>query len=116
MSSISYMSNKKMSIGSYYPRSARTLPGLPSAANIPLPFIVADYSSGPCHGQFRSQSLSKVANQPWFLPENQGDPSMQIHSVRIDICMIHKCPISWLLYFHISILQLALSRRPLGRP
>ena len=63
-----------MSIGSYYPRSARTLPGLPSAANIPLPFIVADYSSGPCHGQFRSQSLSKVANQPWFLPENQGDP------------------------------------------
>ena len=45
-----------MSIDSYYPRSARTLPGLPSAANIPLPFIVADYSSGPCHGQFRSRS------------------------------------------------------------
>ena len=101
-----------MSIGSYYPRSARTLPGLPSAANIPLPFIVAEYSSGPCHGQFLSQSLSKVANQPWFLPENQADPSMQIHSVRIDICMIHKCPISRLLYFHVSIVQLALSRRP----
>ena len=65
-----------MSIGSYYPRSARKLPGLPSAANIPLPFSVADYSNGPCHGQFRSQSLSKVAHQPWFLPENQGDPSI----------------------------------------
>jgi hypothetical protein len=112
MSSISYMSNKKMSMGSYYPRSARTLPGLPSAANIPLPFIVAEYSSGPCHGQFLSQSLSKVANQPWFLPENQGEPSMQMHSVSIDICMIHKCPISRLLYFHVSIVQLALSRRP----
>src|SRR4029077_13426927 len=103
MSSISYMSNTKMSIGSYYPRSARKLPGLPSAANIPLPFIVSDYSSGPCHGQFRSQSLSKVANQPRFLSENQGDPSLQIHSVSIDICVIDKCPISWLLYFHISL-------------
>src|SRR5258708_37882781 len=79
-----------MSIGAYYPRSARTLPGLPFAANIPLPFIVADYSSGLCHGQFRSQSLSKVADQPWFLPENQGDPSMQIHPTRIDIFVIHK--------------------------
>src|SRR6202047_302103 len=56
MSSISYMSNKKMSIGSYYPRSARTLPGLPSAANIPLPFIVADYSSGPCHSWLLCQA------------------------------------------------------------
>jgi hypothetical protein len=33
---------------------------------------------------------------------------MQIHPVRIDICMIHKCPISWVLYFHIRILQLML--------
>src|ERR1700738_388311 len=58
--------------------------------DILLPFIVADYSSGPCHGQFRSQSLSKVADQPWFLPENQGDPLMQIHPTRIDIFVIHK--------------------------
>jgi hypothetical protein len=85
--------------------SNHLLRGPQSEDDIPLPFIVADYSSGPCHGQFRSQSLSKVANQPWFLPENQGDPSMQIPSVRIDICMIHKCPISWLLCFHISIVQ-----------
>jgi hypothetical protein len=35
---------------------------------IPLPLIVAASSSGPFHGQFRSQSLSKDADQPWFLP------------------------------------------------
>src|ERR1700733_3447810 len=74
--------------------SNHLLRGPQSEDDIPLPFIVADYGSGPCHGQFRSQSLSKVANQPWFLPENQGDPSMQIHSVKIDICMMHNCPIS----------------------
>jgi hypothetical protein len=34
--------------------------------------------------------LSQVADQPWFLPENQGDPSMQIHPTRIDIFVIHK--------------------------
>jgi hypothetical protein len=38
---------------------------------------------------FRSQSFSNVADQPWFLPENQGDPSMQIHPTRIDIFVIH---------------------------
>jgi hypothetical protein len=58
--------------------------------DIPLPFFIADYSSGPCHGQFRSQSLCKVADQPWFLPENQGQPSMQIHATRIDIFVTHK--------------------------
>jgi hypothetical protein len=46
--------------------------------------------SGHCRGQFRSQSLCKVADQPWFFPENQGDPSMQIHATRIDIFVIHK--------------------------
>jgi hypothetical protein len=30
--------------------------------------------------------------------------------------MMHNCPISYFLYFNVSILQLALSRRPLGRP
>jgi hypothetical protein len=31
-----------------------------------------------------------VAHQPWFLSENQGDPSMQIDPTRIDIFVIHK--------------------------
>jgi hypothetical protein len=37
----------------------------------------------------RSRS-AKSRDQPWFLPENEGDPSMQIHPTRIDIFVIHK--------------------------
>jgi hypothetical protein len=37
----------------------------------------------------RSRS-AKSRTSPWFFPENQGDPSMQIHATRIDIFVIHK--------------------------
>ncbi len=40
--------------------------------------------------EFRSQSFGKVTNQPWFLPENQGNSSMQIHPIGIEIFVVHR--------------------------
>jgi hypothetical protein len=57
--------------------------------DILLPDIVAEGAGAPGRGQFRSQSFRKDADQSWFLPENQGNPSMQIHTAKIDMFLIH---------------------------
>ena len=53
-----------MSIGSYYPRSARTLPGLPSAANIPLPSLSLTTAADLAMANFARSRSAKSRTSP----------------------------------------------------